>query len=467
VAGGAELTPATTVGDSGAYSPAYLQSAYNAPSATAGSGQTVAVVDPFDSTTLSSDLAGYRSHYGLPPCTTASGCFRKVDQGGGTSYPAADASWAQEISLDLDMVSALCPHCNILLVEANSTAVSDVGTAVNTAVALGANVVSNSYSAAEYPTEMSDSAAFYHHPGVAIVAASGDVGYGAAFPAISSDAVAVGGTTLNQSSNGGSRNATETAWSGGGSGCSSYVAKPSWQHDSSCAARIGVDVSAVADPNTGVWVYTGGQWAIYGGTSAAAPIVAAMYALAGNAVTAGAQPASYPYLHHGSLNDVVSGSNGSCSVAYFCTAGPGYDGPTGLGTPNTAAAFQSGVAPGVTVVAAAGSVTTQAVMSSLAANSCGGATAPFYNIPADFTLAGSRASRCRGRATAAARRTLYGAPTHSDRGRQHHRPRASRRSARWRGRSTSGRRTTPPARVPMPTPVIRPRRRGRAPTRDA
>ncbi len=342
--------PATpgVVGDNGGYTPAFLQSAYNAPSATKGAGQTVAVIDAYDSPTAATDLAAYRSHYGLAPCTAANGCFRKLDQNGGSSYPAANSSWAGEISIDVDMVSALCPNCAILLVEAQSASISDLGTAVNTAVALGANVVSSSWGGSEYAGELADNAAYFHHPGVTLVASSGDGGYGVEFPASSVDVTAVGGTHLLQGTNTGTRNATETAWNGAGSGCSAYVAKPLWQHDTGCARRTVVDVAAVADPSTGVWVYWSGVWRIFGGTSVAAPIVAAMYALAANPANPAnpaSQPPSFPYQGVAALNDVVSGNNGFCSGSYLCTAGVGYDGPTGLGTPNTAAAFSATAPP--------------------------------------------------------------------------------------------------------------------------
>ena len=204
-----------------------------------------------------------------PPCATANGCFMKVDERGGTNYPQGDQTWGLEISLDLDMVSAICPNCRILLVEADSNSTADLGAAVNEAVALGASVVSNSYGSAEYSGEVSDNAQYYDHPGVAIVSSSGDGGYGTQFPAAAPNVVAVGGTSLDQATDTGTRNATETAWSGSGSGCSVYFAKPSWQHDTGCANRSIADVSAVADPNTGVWVwdtYPNGGGGIVGGT---------------------------------------------------------------------------------------------------------------------------------------------------------------------------------------------------------
>jgi hypothetical protein len=319
------------------YGPADIQAAYNLPAATAGSGQTIAVVDPFDDPSAESDLAVYRSTYGLPPCTTANGCFKKVDQRGGTSYPASDVAWSQEASIDLDVVSAACPKCNILLVEADSALVSNVAASENTAAALGANVISNSFTADESLVGPTDENA-YHHPGIAIVAASGDGGYngGPQFPASSGEVTAVGGTSLKR--DGSARGWSETVWNMTGGGCSTLFAKPTWQSDSGCARRTVADVAAVGDPYTGVAVYDSfgdGHgavgWLVFGGTSVAAPIVAGGYALAGNAASAGP---GYPYTHPGEFHDIRSGSNGTCMPRYLCNAGAGYDGPSGLGTPN-------------------------------------------------------------------------------------------------------------------------------------
>jgi subtilase family serine protease len=334
------------LGNGGAYDPSYLQSAYNAPSSTGGTGQTVAVVDAYDDPNAESDLGAYRSHFGLSACTTANGCFHKVNQSGGTSYPPTDPTggWEQETALDIDMVSAMCPNCHILLVEANDNQLSNLEAGVNTAASSGANAISNSYGAPESSAETTDNSNF-NHPGVAVTAASGDGGYGTIFPASSQYVIAVGGTTLNQSSNTGTRNATETVWSQGGSGCSPYLSKPSWQKDTGCSKRTEVDVAALADPSTGVWTYntyalpSGGQpWGILGGTSVATPIIASVYALRGNGSSTN-QLASYPYGASSGLNDVTSGSNGTCTPSYLCTARTGYDGPTGLGTPNGTAAF--------------------------------------------------------------------------------------------------------------------------------
>jgi len=320
--------------------PSDLASAYKLGSG--GSGATVAIVDAYDDPSAEADLGVYRSQFGLPACTTANGCFKKVNGSGQTSpLPSGDTGWAGEISLDVDMVSAVCPACHILLVEAATPSTAALFGAINTAVSLGAKYVSNSWGGGESSSETSTDSSL-NHPGVAITVSSGDDGTGAEYPASSRYVTAVGGTTLTRSS-GTTRGWTERAWSGAGSGCSRYETKPTWQTvTTNCTRRADADVSAVADPASGVAVYQtygGSGWAVYGGTSAASPIIASVYALAG---TPGATtyPASYPYAHAGSLFDVTSGSNGPCG-APICTAGAGWDGPTGLGTPNGTAAFRA------------------------------------------------------------------------------------------------------------------------------
>jgi len=333
--------PNRTSGPSG-YNPADLQQAYGltAASMSNGSTQTIAIVDAFDDPNAESDLAVYRSTFGMPACTTANLCFRKVDQRGGANYPRPDKGWAQEISLDLDMASAICPKCKILLVEADTNSFANLATAVNRAAMMGATVISNSYGGGEYAGEVSDELTYFNHPGVAITASTGDSGFGVEFPAASQFVTAVGGTTLR---NQGGGVFTETAWSGAGSGCSQFISKPTWQTDTGCSMRTVADVSAVADPHTGVSVYDtyripgGGGWLVFGGTSVSAPIIAGVYALAENASSI--NDGSYSYSRTSALHDVTSGSNGSCGGTYLCTAVSGYDGPTGNGTPNGTGAF--------------------------------------------------------------------------------------------------------------------------------
>jgi hypothetical protein len=332
------------------YGPADLQSAYLLPSSAAGSGQTVAIVDAFNDPNAASDLATYRSAAGLPAC--GAGCFSVVNQNGAASplpQNAGTTGWDVEESLDIDMVSAICPLCHILLVEASSPTTQNLGTAVNSAVSLGAKYVSNSYGGSESASDPTFDTEFYNHPGVAVTASAGDSGFGVEYPAASQFVTAVGGTSLNTAAN--ARGWTETVWNGSGSGCSAVDAKPSWQADTGCARRTNNDVSAVADPNTGVAVFdtfSQGGWLEVGGTSASSPIIASVFALAGTP-GAGTYPSSYPYSHTANLFDVTSGSNGACSPAYLCTGEVGYDGPTGLGTPNGTAAFTSGGPAGNTV----------------------------------------------------------------------------------------------------------------------
>jgi len=326
--------------------PSDLQNAYKI-NASAGAGKIVAIVDAMDDPSAESDLAVYRSQYGLPACTTANGCFKKVNQNGAASpLPKADAGWSGEIALDLDMASAICPSCKIVLVEASSASMTDLGASVNQAVKQGATVVSNSYGGGESSSNSSFDSSYFNHPGVAIFASSGDGGYGVEYPAASPDVIAVGGTSLAKSSTN-ARGWVESVWGsvtnkngGAGSGCSKYSTKPSWQKDTGCAKRTVADVSAIADPNTGVAVYQGGSWAVYGGTSAASPIVASIFALTGHG--GDASVGAYAYNNSGSFFDVTSGANGSCGGSYLCTGGVGYDGPTGVGTPNAGAMTGTG-----------------------------------------------------------------------------------------------------------------------------
>jgi subtilase family serine protease len=323
--------PVPNVGPSG-YGPADIQSAY---SLGGGSGQTVAIVDAYNDPTAEADLGVYRSTYGLAACTTANGCFKKVGQTGTSTLPATNTGWAQEISLDLDMVSAACPACHILLVEANTASFANLATAVNTAAATtGVVAISNSYGGGDQ-AELSA----YNHPGIAITASTGDAGYGIESPASFPHVIAVGGTTLTRSGS----LFTESAWSGAGSGCSTANAKPVWQTAAtSCSGKANADVSAVANPSTGVAVYdsTANQgvkgWLVFGGTSASSPIIASAYALGGNL---GGYPAQYTWAHTSGLTDVTTGSNGTCPTSVWCHAGTGWDGPTGLGTPKGLSAF--------------------------------------------------------------------------------------------------------------------------------
>jgi subtilase family serine protease len=322
------------------FGPADLQSAYKL-SSSGGAGETVGIVDAFDNPNVASDLATYRSTFGLPPAN-----FTKVNQNGQASpLPSTNVGWGEEESLDVDMVSAICPNCSILLVEANDNSLANLGASVDRAVALGAKFVSNSYGGGESSGETTSDTQFYEHAGVAVTASSGDSGFGVQYPAASQFVTAVGGTSLSRASN--SRGWSETAWSGAGSGCSAFESKPSFQSGvaTNCSRRAEADVSAVADPNTGVAVAdtfgTGGTFFVFGGTSVASPIIASVFALAGTPA-AGTFPNSYPYAHTSSLFDVTSGTNTRrCRQGVLCRAGTGWDGPTGFGTPDGTGAFHA------------------------------------------------------------------------------------------------------------------------------
>ncbi|MGZ4233015.1 MAG: hypothetical protein ACXVUE_19120 [Solirubrobacteraceae bacterium] len=335
----AASTPA--VNQPAAGTPAYLQQAYDLSylSQTGGRGDTVAVVDAYDDPTAESDLGTFRSASGLAACTTANGCFRKVNEAGAASpLPTRDAGWEEEISLDLDAVSALCPNCHILLVEANSTMSTDMTVAMQTAAALGAKQISDSWSvSATAPV-----GGTYTLPGVDVVAATGDHGYPGAgvdnYPAAFAGVTAAGGTSLSAATNGqGGRGFAESAWSlsngwGGASGCDVRLPKPLYQSDTGCTGRAYADVSADADPATGLKIYDSGNggWLLMGGTSLATPLVAAYYGITGLSATT----PQWAYTSSALLNDPASGSSGSCAqnILYICSAGVGYDGPTGAGS---------------------------------------------------------------------------------------------------------------------------------------
>ncbi len=331
-------TPAATTSPTG-LTPTQLQHAYGLAGAAAQpSTQTVGIVVAFDDPTAEADLATAASTFGLPACTTANGCFHKVDQTGGTSYPAPDQGWALEASLDVQTIHAVAPHAHILLVEAKTNGLLDLITAESYA-ATHATEVNNSWGSVEisFVDKLFDSV--FNKP-VPITVSTGDNGFGVEWPSSNPFVTAVGGTTLNVDASG--NRLSETVWPGTGSGCSSFEPKLPWQHDTGCAHRTVADVSADADPNTGMSVYDttpdNGQtgWFQVGGTSLASPIIAATYADAAPLPTFFGLRA---YLLPAALHDITSGSNGTCAPAYLCTAGAGFDGPTGLGTPNGILAF--------------------------------------------------------------------------------------------------------------------------------
>lgn len=339
-------TPITSVSGppSTALTPGQLQDAYNLVG-TASGGKTIAIVDAYGYPNLERDLAVYRKQFGLPECSTANGCLTIRNQAGGTKLPRFDLGWAQEQALDVDAVSAACPDCRIAVFQASAQSLTALGTAVQTAAQVpGVVAISNSY--AFYDAPDSTYGKYFNHPGIAVTASAGDWGYnGAYYPASSSYVVGVGGTSLVQAPN--ARGWNETAWTGTGSGCSSLntALPPASAFNTGCAGRAMNDVSAVSDPsNGGLAVYyptsaAKSAWSQLGGTSEASPIIASAFTLSGNTGSTSTPANWIPYSNTSSLFDVATGSNGTCSPAQWCTARAGWDGPTGLGTPDGVGGF--------------------------------------------------------------------------------------------------------------------------------
>ncbi|MEA5453990.1 hypothetical protein SPF06_04565 [Sinomonas sp. JGH33] len=341
-----KAAPRLSAPPSSGLTPAQLRDAYKLTGTSSG-GRTVAIVDAYGYPNLASDLATYRAQFGLPACTVASGCLRILNQNGGTTLPSFNLGWAQEQALDVDAVSAACPDCKIVVIQANSASFTDLGTGVQAAARIpGVVAISNSYGG----SDASDAAygKYYSFPGIAVTASAGDSGYkGASYPATSSYVTAVGGTSLVKATN--ARGWTESVWSGTGSGCSAYNAAlpAASSYGTGCSKRAMNDVAAASDPNNGglAVVYptssSSSTWGQFGGTSEASPIIASVYALSGNTGSAATRTYanSIPYAHPGALFDVASGTNGTCPTTQWCTARTGWDGPTGLGTPNGVSGF--------------------------------------------------------------------------------------------------------------------------------
>jgi hypothetical protein len=343
--------------------PSDIRTAYGLPSSTAGYGQTVAVVGPGYYASAAADLSAYRGGYEIPACTTASGCFKQVSFDGGDPSGLQAAEWNVAEAQAMDMISAVCPNCDILLVDSSTSAIyttdtpdDGLGAAENEAVALGAKFIVDPWSIPEdsvnaiplFSGESNEAyydSHYFDHPGVVITASGGDQGYTGevGYPAASPYVVAVGGTTLTAAGSG----YTETAWGGTESGCSAYESVPAWQTETACGASRAVnDVAAVADPNDNIVYndseYTTVGWDDGGGTSYAAAIVAAAYALAGTPAN-DSTPAATLYANANGLTDITANTNpGTVTCpppADVCNAGPGWDGPTGLGTPDGVSAF--------------------------------------------------------------------------------------------------------------------------------
>ncbi|MGA7092412.1 MAG: S8 family serine peptidase [Candidatus Cybelea sp.] len=320
-----------------------IEAAYNLPSSKKGAGQIVAVVDAYDNPNVAKDLSKYRSHFGLPKAK-----FYKYNQDGQQSnYPKGDAGRGVEIDLDVDMVSASCPNCTIYLVESNSNDASDTETAETEAVKLGAHIISDSFQCyGSLDCGDPNYANYFDTPGVTYVAAAGDDGYGFGAPMAFANVVSVGGTVLSKNGS----TYSEVVWPDTGGGCVAAIAKPSWQHDPGCSGRTANDVSAVALDVAAYDSYGGySGWGIFGGTSAATPIVAGAFALAGNGTKQDGGKTFWTLKAKKLQKDlhVISGGNDGCPPSlggsYLCTAGTAqfgtYSGPTGWGTPNGVGAF--------------------------------------------------------------------------------------------------------------------------------
>jgi hypothetical protein len=334
-------------GVKGGLSPQDLRDAYKLPS-TGGIGQTIAIVDPTGGATAEKDLQIYRSHYGLPECTSQNGCFKRVLHSGNAE---GEEYWSVEVSLDLDMASAICPECHIMLIETNEETIQSLSAAEDEAVELGATVISNSWGQLEQEVNIAEDS-HYDHPGIPIVVASGDSFYsgvyGAYFPASAPTVISVGGTELERAET--PRGWSETVWASSGGGCTEKQPKPAWQTDTGCAHRTENDVAAVASGGSPVSVYDSqisrldpgetccenAHWLRVWGTSAAAPIIAGIEGLSSSTVRSLGPKAFYLAGPKEQLFDITEGENsfGECKEGYLCKAETGYDSPSGWGTPN-------------------------------------------------------------------------------------------------------------------------------------
>jgi subtilase family serine protease len=317
-----------------------LEKAYKLPSSKKGKGQIVAIVDAYDNPDVASDLAAYRTEFNLGTAN-----FTKYNQKGEQKdYPVANSSWAPEIDLDAQMVSASCPQCTIYLIEAKNNDGNNLYAAEKEAVKLGATIVTNSWGGGAG----NPSGGAFDTSGVAYLASAGDGGYGMQDPADFDNVVSVGGTNLDIAGNG----FKEYVWVHSGGGCS-VVTKPSWQSDPLCSDRTGNDIAAVASNVAFYDTYDGTGWGTVGGTSVASPLMAGVVALAGNAssftggkifweLNAQAHAKDFNTKITGTVEDCPSNYTGT----YLCTAGltgskayETYSGPTGWGSPKGIGGF--------------------------------------------------------------------------------------------------------------------------------
>lgn len=342
-----------------AFTPAQVRHAYGFDQVTnQGAGQTIGIVDAYDDVNAESDLGVFSAQFGLPACTSSNGCFRKVYSNG--KKPVANANWAVEIALDVEWAHAIAPKATILLVETPTNSLSDLVNGAVVAVRNGASTVSMSWTAGEFSSETSMDKNFVSN-GVTYLAASGDAGTGAAYPAASPDVIGVGGTSLYL--NAGGNYQSETAWSGSGGGLSSYEREPSFQSKFGIASdsrgyRGAPDVSYNGNPGTGYAVYDSAGisgyfgWFQVGGTSAGTPQWAALIAIT-NSMRVAARKSNLSSTNtvlyslaktamNSDFRAVTQGTNGTCGT--MCTASTGYDYVTGLGTPQASALIAALVA---------------------------------------------------------------------------------------------------------------------------
>lgn len=320
-----------------------LQAAYRIPQVSSGT-PTIAIVVAYGYPQLEADLAVYRNQYGLPACTVANGCLTIVNQNGATSPlpppPPDTDDWTLETALDLDMASAACPKCKLLVVQADDNLGNGLLVGQRAAAQRDATVISNSWGGPEQPGQsLVQLEKSFDQPGIAIFVSTGDNGYndagrGPDYPATSAHVIGVGGTSLVK--DGSARGFSETAWANGGSACSLSIPKPAYQTDTGCNFKATADIAAVGNPQTGVSVYNAknGGWLVLGGTSASSPLVAGIFAATGNGARASG---AFIKANAAKLYDVTSGNNGTCPSPILCNAGVGWDGPTGYGTPNGSA----------------------------------------------------------------------------------------------------------------------------------
>ncbi len=361
------LTPAGPVSPRSAHqaqgqqplTPAQIHTAYALPQRGARA-QTIAIISAYDDPHVEADLAAYDKHFGLRACTTQNRCLHKLNQDGKPSplpIPDADATggmWNTESALGTEIAHAVCQSCSIMLVEATDAIKIDFSQAVAAAAAAGARTIVTTFVPTEDVAD-SDFARYYSNPRAAVVAATGDAlpgidwGYTGElnFPSSLPNVLAVGGTQLRTG-----RRAGEQAWKGTVSGCSLYFHPASWQTNATAkkacgTQRAGADIAAMATPGAIVHItgsgQSGGPWFAATGTSLAAPIIGGVIGLAGSV---GGHESQMLYQRArsdpGAFHDIVRGANAANCPSPICKAGPGWDGPTGLGTPNGLEAFLPG-----------------------------------------------------------------------------------------------------------------------------